>query len=324
MIRIQPALDESRRTLTVSIPATDTVPASTHSLPYDAPDDAEHITGIAVFKSQADAYVVTPLGHPLQRALSAFLGRSVLLVKKGTELRQAGPPGLVDALHLDVDYDEPNTAFADGFPFLLATVPSLEDLHKRIAAATDAKTREGREASTDAPLSQGRFRANIVVDGDLEPWEEDGWNAIEVGDGVRLYVASRCGRCTVRAASSSVVTRRDTPAQVPEVDPETGIRQPLYPSACLSSFRAVDRYVRALPHPCVVRRICVAYRPRARHASASMSSQSVRPQALSRASLTGRVESAGRINIGDAVKVLSRFPSDGQSGWTRVEETFGD
>jgi uncharacterized protein YcbX len=41
-----------------------------------------------------------------------------------------------------------------------------------------------------------RFRPNLVVDGDLEPFVEDGWATLAVGD-VELRFADHCGRCVL-------------------------------------------------------------------------------------------------------------------------------
>ena len=41
-----------------------------------------------------------------------------------------------------------------------------------------------------------RFRPNLVLDGDLEPFEEDGWSTLTIGD-VELRFADTCGRCVL-------------------------------------------------------------------------------------------------------------------------------
>ena len=41
-----------------------------------------------------------------------------------------------------------------------------------------------------------RFRPNLVVDGDLEPFVEDGWARLVVGD-AELRFADHCGRCVL-------------------------------------------------------------------------------------------------------------------------------
>lgn len=85
-----------------------------------------------------------------------------------------------DALRtVDPDYAEmgDRVGFADGFPFLLASTASLDDLNAR--------------AGTSLPMD--RFRPNLVVTG-TDAFAEDGWARIRIGD-VRFRVAKPCSRC---------------------------------------------------------------------------------------------------------------------------------
>ncbi len=68
-------------------------------------------------------------------------------------------------------------SFADGFPLLLATQSSLDDLSERV----------GR------PLEMERFRPNLVVTGG-DAFAEDGWKRLRIG-GVEFRVAKPCERC---------------------------------------------------------------------------------------------------------------------------------
>lgn len=82
---------------------------------------------------------------------------------------------------VDPDYADPGdrVSFADGFPYLLTTTASLDELNRRAGTG----------------LTMERFRANLVVDG-AEPFEEDRWRRIRVGD-VVFRVAKPCARCVV-------------------------------------------------------------------------------------------------------------------------------
>ncbi|WP_234188561.1 MOSC domain-containing protein [Shinella sp. NM-101] len=71
--------------------------------------------------------------------------------------------------------------FADGFPVLVTTTGSLADLNRTLVA-------KGQE-----PVGMDRFRTNILVSCE-EPWEEDFWQAIEVG-GVAFDLVKPCARC---------------------------------------------------------------------------------------------------------------------------------
>lgn len=71
------------------------------------------------------------------------------------------------------------TSFTDGFPFLLISQGSLDDLNGRLAS----------------PLPMNRFRPNLVVSG-CAPFAEDGWAGFQIG-AVRFRVAKPCARCVL-------------------------------------------------------------------------------------------------------------------------------
>ena len=110
--------------------------------------------------------------------LSAALGRAVRLVwlddpgRRSVSTHHGGRPG--DPLSL-----------ADAAPVLLTTAASLGALNDWLAAEQD-----------HAPLPMERFRPTLVVDGDLEPFAEDAWQRVRVGD-VVLRFAERCDRCVM-------------------------------------------------------------------------------------------------------------------------------
>lgn len=82
------------------------------------------------------------------------------------------------------------TAFADAYPVTLASEASLRRLQDWV---TETAIERGDEA---ARLSMERFRPNLVVDGDLPPFAEDGWTSVCVGD-VRFDVAKCIDRCVL-------------------------------------------------------------------------------------------------------------------------------
>ncbi len=92
-------------------------------------------------------------------------------------------------------------SFADGFPLLLTTQGSLNDLNQRL------KT----------PLSMRRFRPNLVIDGS-PAYAEDQWRRIRIGS-VDLVVAKACERCIMTT-----------------IDPDTG-KAGKEPLATLASYR---------------------------------------------------------------------------------------
>ncbi len=110
-------------------------------------------------------------GDEAARWLGARIGSDVRLVFMPDDATRAVSP----------DHARPGdiVGFADGFPMLLATTASLEDLNARLTV----------------PVPMNRFRPNVVVEG-AAPWEEDGWKQVTVGQ-VPFRVAKPCGRCTI-------------------------------------------------------------------------------------------------------------------------------
>lgn len=94
------------------------------------------------------------------------------------------------------------TTFTDGFPLLLISQASLDDLNTRL----------------HAPISMRRFRPNIVVTG-CAPYAEDEWQFFDRGN-LRFRVVKPCSRCII-----------------PTIDPDTGEKSSLEPLATLSTYR---------------------------------------------------------------------------------------
>ncbi len=69
------------------------------------------------------------------------------------------------------------TGFADGFPILLVSKESLDDLNTNL----------------EEPVSIDRFRANIIVEG-ASAYDEDYWREIRIGS-LRAFVVRACARC---------------------------------------------------------------------------------------------------------------------------------
>ena len=105
------------------------------------------------------------------------------------------------------------TAFADGYPLLVANTASLHDLNQRLAAAGAA------------PVDMRRFRPNLVLDG-LPAFDEDHTQElwIDTADGeVELRLVKPCTRCSM-----------------PNIDPSTALSAPAVGDA-LAAYRADPR-----------------------------------------------------------------------------------
>jgi uncharacterized protein YcbX len=121
-------------------------------------------------------------GDDAAEFLAGYLGSPVRLVR--FDLRRKRPsnpqwtPG-VEALN----------QFSDGFPWLLISEASLEDLNSRL----------------ERKLPMNRFRPNIVISG-LPPFGEDSAHEFTAG-AVRFRRAKGCTRCIVTTTDQAMGTR---------------------------------------------------------------------------------------------------------------------
>lgn len=122
-----------------------------------------------------DRAVGVDQGDAVAGWLTAYLGQPVRLARMAEDhVRQ-----------VDQTYARPDdqTGFSDGYPLLLVSEESLEELNRRLAA------------TGEAALPMDRFRPNIVVRG-VEPHAEDGWGELRVGT-MTLHGVKLCARCAI-------------------------------------------------------------------------------------------------------------------------------
>jgi uncharacterized protein YcbX len=88
--------------------------------------------------------------------------------------------------------NESQTAFADGFPFLLLSEESIQQFNDFLPSSDNPNN------------SVERFRPNIVIRNCSFPFQEDTWKGIIfhsklsiVGDALKLSVVKPCSRCTI-------------------------------------------------------------------------------------------------------------------------------
>lgn len=94
--------------------------------------------------------------------------------------------------HVNEKFDSGSdiVSFADGYPLLLIGEGSLSNLNERLHDIY-----RDEENGEKLPLPMNRFRPNLVVEGS-EPFEEDRWSKIRVGEAI-FRVVKPCARCVM-------------------------------------------------------------------------------------------------------------------------------
>lgn len=125
------------------------------------------------------------VSHEADEWLGSFLGIRCRLVYMPNVSKRPVPSEFVQGDEI--------VSFADGFPFLLISQESLDDLNGRLPT----------------PLPMNRFRPNIVITGS-NAFAEDEWRTIEIGR-VRLRSAKLCERCSITTVDERTGIRGDEP-----------------------------------------------------------------------------------------------------------------
>lgn len=157
----------------------------------DAPDTApmalpHHLPGGPAVQAQVWGDPVAGIEHEAGgRWFSAFLGRPARLVYMPDAARRPvdraqGPGG-------------PLVSLADGYPLLLASHSSLDELNRRL----------------ERPLPMARFRPNVVVAG-AAAFAEDRWARLRIGE-VEFTGPKLCDRCSITTVDIDSAARDKEP-----------------------------------------------------------------------------------------------------------------
>ena len=117
---------------------------------------------------------------------SDWLGASVRLVHIADGFKRKLNPNYA------VGTDD-HTGFADGYPILIISEESLQDLNSRL----------------DSPVPMNRFRPNLVVKG-CDPFAEDAWKRIRIGE-VEMALVKPCPRCVVTTIDKETLAKSKEP-----------------------------------------------------------------------------------------------------------------
>lgn len=191
--------DRTLLTVVADTPATD--PTLRHGLRLRAPGTEP----VEVHTPDSDAVPVTVhgrglTGRPASDHANAWL-RAALGRDDVTLVHVAEPRPLNPRLTLPGEA----TAFADGYPVTLASTASLRRLD-----GWAAETALERGEEPPPPLAMERFRPNLVVDGTLEPFEEDHWTRVQVG-AVTFRVVKPVDRCVLTTVDPTTRERGPEP-----------------------------------------------------------------------------------------------------------------
>jgi len=141
-------------------------------------------------KVWGDTMVATRLSDDAAKWLSSVLDLDCYLVTVISDSDHSRPV----AKGYEVFSGDQAGGFPDGFPFLLASKESL--------ALVNSKLKQDHAQ----PIPMDRFRPNIVVEGVSEPFAEDHWAKIMIGD-VDFRVAKPCSRCSMPCVDQKTGTR---------------------------------------------------------------------------------------------------------------------
>lgn len=140
--------------------------------------------------------------------LSAYLNLEARLVVKNPAYRR--PLEAKRVKPADYTY-ETQADFSDGYPLLVVSRASIDDIQGRMHAQDPMYN-----------VSERNFRPNIVVTGVHHPFEEDEWSLIRIADEIDIRLVKKCTRCTI-----------------PNVDPDKGeVTMPTLKT--LMTYRRVD------------------------------------------------------------------------------------
>jgi uncharacterized protein YcbX len=179
--------------------------------------DAPHMSSLAVPLTQRQDAATLPVivwndmclavdeGDDAAQWVSDYLGAEARLVRMHDDF--------VRAVDMKYTSEPAQTGFADGYPLLVISEASLQDLNMRLAERSKAT------------IPMTRFRPNMVVRG-CESYAEDDWKHFYAGD-VPFDAVKTCARCPITT-----------------VDPATGtIPDSKEPLATLATYRKAARGV---------------------------------------------------------------------------------
>jgi hypothetical protein len=173
MALIQPSISENG--LVLNAPSMESL-----TVPFPTEDDPT--LNVTVWRYSGPG---TDSGSAAAEWLSDFLKTDCRLAGMNQHFnRQVNP---------DHQIDNDPVSYADGYPLLLISTESLDDLNTRL----------------ETPFLMNRFRPNLVVSG-ADAFSEDNWKSIQIGE-VTFHLVKPCARCTITTVDQTTAERGKEP-----------------------------------------------------------------------------------------------------------------
>ena len=148
-----------------------------------------------------DTFEASHICSKVDQWLTGILNQSCRLVYMHPQVQRPIDPDFAAA--------DQFVSFADGFPILLISQASLDDLNKRL----------------DTPININRFRPNIVVAG-TAAFAEDNWQDLSINE-IEYKAVKKCSRCIM-----------------PSINQQTGKQDQLKMLATLSTYRKEHKKIK--------------------------------------------------------------------------------
>jgi uncharacterized protein YcbX len=172
---------------TPSVPVAPSAPSQQTAIeiPLD-PESAILGESIKIELHSNPTYTVRRMPDDINKWFSECFGYECILAytgdvigaKQGTEQEKSWMPTVKAIAPKLAD----SVTFSNSAALLVASESSLPDVHKRLP--------DGEKAVLE------KFRPNIIIDGDGEPWAEDFWGELTLPRlGGRIVLTSNCTRC---------------------------------------------------------------------------------------------------------------------------------
>ena len=152
-----------------------------HMLVPFKPVSAETVS-VQIWDDVVDAMTVSDAAD---QWLSDQFGKKVRLVMMPENTQRKADPRYAK-------HDE-NVSFADGFPYLIISQASLDDLNSRLSE----------------PVNMARFRPNFVITG-TQPFAEDEWKSMVIGSAT-FDIVKPCARCIMTTINQETAEKGTEP-----------------------------------------------------------------------------------------------------------------